>query len=326
MRDITVPSTRRFRSSVRAVVGVVAVATVVGCAVSPKVVDPSSTTLPGVPTNRPGSHAETITVGNVERTFSTYVPAGLGAGPVPMVVMLHGGFGSARQAESAYGWDAMADAHRFIVVYPNGIGRSWNAGTCCGPAMKRNVDDVAFITQVVASVERRHPIDRKRVFVTGMSNGAMMAERLACETTVFAAVASVAGAQMVPCDAPSPVSMLHIHGLADHNVPFDGSQGTGRATVPVHPPVTRTIDAWRRIDGCSAPVVTVEGVVTRSVSTCENGRGVELVTVAGAGHQWPGSKKSRPIAAKALGIDQPSTAMNATDEIWSFFEAHPAPA
>jgi polyhydroxybutyrate depolymerase len=287
-------------------------------------VGPTTTPPHTLPT---GSHAQSTIVDGTLRTYRTYVPSDLDrTKPVPLVVMIHGGFGSGSQAEKAYGWDASADAHGFVVVYPDGLNKAWNAGTCCGKPKTENLDDVGFITQVVATVRGQLPIDPRRIYVTGMSNGAMMSERLACETTLFAAAAPVAGAQMVPCDDPHPISVLHIHGLADSNVPMDGSPGDGRGKVPAHPPVTDTIAMWRTLDRCSPATSTTVGLVTRSSATCADGRAVDLVTVKGAGHQWPGSTKKNPRLAKLVGMDPPSTALNATNEIWAFFAAHPKPA
>jgi polyhydroxybutyrate depolymerase len=287
-------------------------------------VGPTTTPPHTLPT---GSHAQTLTVDGTLRTYRTYVPSGLDRSkPVPLVVMIHGGFGSGSQAEQAYGWDASADAHGFVVVYPDGLKKAWNAGTCCGTPKAENLDDVGFITQVVATVRGQLPIDPRRIYVTGMSNGAMMTERLACETDLFAAAAPVAGAQMVPCDDPHPISVLHVHGLADDSVPMDGSPGDGRGKVPAHPPVADTIAMWRTVDRCSPATSRTDGVVTRSSAACADGRAVDLVTVKGAGHQWPGSTKKNPKLAKLVGMDPPSTALNATSEIWAFFAAHPKPA
>lgn len=273
-----------------------------------------------------GSSVHDIDVDGTRRTFRTYRPADLDPSrPVPLVVMLHGGFGSALQAEADYGWDAEADTGRFVVVYPDGQRRAWNAGTCCGEPARDDVDDVRFVTGAVAAVGRSIPIDPRRVFVAGMSNGAMMAERLACETTTFAAVASVAGAQMVTCEGAAPISVLHIHGTADHHVPMDGSPGEGIGRVPVHTPVGTSIDRWRVVDGCGRPTVTAEGTVTTSVAECPSGRAVALITVDGAGHQWPGASKRNSRMKSSIGADPPSTAIDATDAIWEFFAAHPAP-
>src|SRR5581483_3179096 len=139
-----------------------------------------------------GQSSHTVHFGGVARTFRLYRPQGL-TGAVPLVVVLHGGFGSAAQAERSYHWDSAADNGHFLVAYPNGLHRAWNAGSCCGEPQKAGVDDVGFITATVAAVEQHFRIDAARVFVTGMSNGAMMALRLACQTDVFAAIASVAG-------------------------------------------------------------------------------------------------------------------------------------
>lgn len=273
-----------------------------------------------------GSTSHTIDESGTTRTYRTYVPPGLEATKaVPLVVMLHGGFGSAEQAEADYGWDAKADAEGFVVAYPNGDGRAWNAGTCCGAPARDGVDDVRFVTEVVHAVQGQISIDPRRIYVTGMSNGAMMTERLACETKVFAAAASVAGAQMVSCNDARPISMLHIYGTEDQNVPPDGSAGQGIGKVPVHQPIATSIDEWRGRDDCAPATTAVQGKVTTSTSTCASGRAVTLIAVAGAGHQWPGAHVSKPRIRALLGMDPPSTALDATSTIWSFFAAHPAP-
>jgi polyhydroxybutyrate depolymerase len=301
--------------------------TVGGCASAPHrggAKAPRSTGRPaGLPT---GSSSHRIEVAGRARSYRTYVPAGLDPSePAPLVVMLHGGFGSAAQAERSYGWDAQAEAGSFVVAYPDGDGRAWNAGTCCGASAQKGIDDVAFITAVVDAIGSDTAIDPRRIHVTGMSNGAMMAQRLACDTDVFAAMASVAGAQMVPCEHPEPISVLHIHGTADTHVPMDGSTGNGRGRVVAHTPVTTSIARWRKIDDCAPATSTTHGVVTTSTARCAHGRSVTLTTVAGAGHQWPGSDKSPSARRSRRGADAPSQALGATETIWAFFAAHPRP-
>lgn len=254
-----------------------------------------------------------------------YWPAEL-TGPAPLVVVLHGGYGDGRQAEKNYHWDGQADTGRFVAVFPNGVGRSWNAGTCCGAAKNTDVDDVAFIRSVVADVQRAVAIDPRRIYVAGMSNGAMMAYRMACETTLFAAVAPVAGTILVPCSAARPISLLAIHGEADDRVPYAGGPGkafsvSGQARVD-GPSVPADNATFRRINDCAAPDTTRSGVVSTSVAACPDGRTVELISVAGAGHQWPGADPGLSL----LGISPtPSNALDATSMIWQFFAAHPAP-
>jgi len=116
--------------------------------------------------------------------------------------------------------------------------------------------------------------------------------------------------------------VIHIHGTADHNIPYDGGPGNGPARID-GPSVPSLIGQWRLTDRCAAPSQTVAAVVTTSIATCPGGRAVELITIAGAGHQWPGGV-SHPVEERLLHLDPPSKALNATDVIWAFFDAHPA--
>ncbi len=208
--------------------------------------------------------------------------------------MIHGGYGSAQNAETDYGWDGQADADRFVVAYPDGVGHAWNVGGgCCGTPGRDQIDDVAFLTQMVTTIGHEVPIDPARIYATGISNGGLMAYRLACDTDVFAAIGPDSATLMGTCPSPAPVSVIHIHGLSDDRIPFTGGKGTGFATVVDGPPVPTVVAMWRSVDGCAAPTVTTAGVVTTSVATCPSGRAVELITITGAGHQWPGGKSPR---------------------------------
>ncbi|GAB3151767.1 PHB depolymerase family esterase [Amycolatopsis stemonae] len=272
----------------------------------------------------PATSTRTVPVGGIERTYRLYRPAGL-TGAVPLVLVLHGGFGSGEQAEAAYGWDAEADAGRFLVAYPDGVGRAWNAGGgCCGQPGRTGVDDVGFLTRLVADVSRAENVDPARVYATGISNGGMMAYRLACATTLFAAIAPDSATQLGDCPRPAPVSVLHLHGTADENIPYDGSPGRGVARID-GPPVPDVVARWREVDRCPAPATSTTGVVTTSAAICPGGRAVELITIAGAGHQWPGARGSR-FDGRVPGIDPPSPALDATHVIAQFFAAHPAAA
>lgn len=255
----------------------------------------------GAQPSQDGSGAHTITVGGTERTYRVHQPAGLPAA-APLVVMLHGGFGSGGHAERAYGWDRLADTAKFAVAYPDGLGRTWNTnGGCCGRSAREGIDDVAFITAMVDEISRDVGVDPARVYVAGMSNGGIMAYTLACNTGLFAAIGPVAATQLDPCSAPHPTSVLHIHGTADPNVRYDGAPGAGVARID-GPSVPEVDTFWRTADDCAQPMTTTDGAVTTAIAGCPDGRSVGLISVGDVGHEWPAF---------------------ATETLWQFFATHP---
>jgi polyhydroxybutyrate depolymerase len=268
-----------------------------------------------------GSSTHTIVAGGRARTFTVYRPAALPAA-APVVVMMHGGFGSASQAQRSYHWDAEADAGHFVVAYPDGLNRAWNTGGgCCGIPARTGVDDVGFITAMVAAIQHAIPVNANRVYATGISNGGIMAYTLACRTTIFAAIGPDSATELGSCPDPAPVSVIHIHGTADKNIPYNGGEGDGVAHID-GPSVPALNARWRATDHCRPPVATTAGVVTTSIANCPAGGTVELITIAGAGHQWPGATPN-VLAQKLLHTDPPSTALDATKVIWHFFAAQP---
>jgi polyhydroxybutyrate depolymerase len=263
----------------------------------------------------PGVTVHTLSVGGLDRSYRLYVPVGL-PDPAPLVVMLHGVFGSAEQAERAYGWDRLADSAKFVVAYPDGAGRAWNSGGgCCGRPAREGVDDVGFVSAAVADIAHNVGVDPDRVYATGISNGGMMSYALACNTDLFAAIGPDSATQLDICASPRPTSVLHIHGTADRIIRYDGGARPGFAQIE-GPAVPQLNAFWRDVDRCAAPAVTTAGPVTTSTASCPDGRTVELITIDGAGHQWPGS------AAGRAGADPPSDALDATMTFWQFFAEH----
>lgn len=298
----------------------IALAALAGCSVrapaaEPPAPAPSATVTP-VPVGGGETEARSIQVDGLTRTYLVHVPATLAADPA-LVVMLHGAGGTGRVSEAGRGWDEAADAAGFVVAYPDGLDRLWNAGDCCGRVSESRdgVDDVGFITALVAQLQAEFGVSRERTFATGMSNGAMMTYRLACDTDLFHAVAPVAGTIVTPCADPHPVSLLAIHGTADQTVQMNGQIGAGGTTVQGLP-VADAVAVFRAADACDPPVTTTGGPVTTDAASCPDGRQVTLITVAGAGHQWPGATTARD------GSDAPSDALDATTTIWDFFAAH----
>lgn len=271
------------------------------------------------------------------RTYRIRVPASIAAGTrVPLLIALHGGVGSGKQFEDGSGFDAIADKHRFIVVYPDGVGigrnedrlRTWNGGYCCGPAVKKNVDDVDFIRRLIGVVEGEYSIDASRVFIAGHSNGGIMAYRLACELSdVIAAVGLQAGSLGVDACAPTrPVSLIHIHGTADQNHPINGGVGTnGISRINFRSAIEgiRTFAAVERVPLTSSDVPDPKNpdVVRTTWGPDARGTEVQFVSVRGASHAWMGPMPQSRIGARLTGKQY--TRLNASETIWEFLAAHP---
>ena len=278
---------------------------------------------------------QTITVDQTERSYVLHVPRGV-QHPAPLVIVLHGGGGSAQSAIVQTGFDAEADKHGFIVAYPEGMDRArpllnalgkpgfhtWNAGACCGYAVEQGSDDVGFIRAMVAEIAAATPVNPKRIYATGLSNGGMMAYRLACEASdLVAAIGAVSAVIVVaPCEPRFPVSVLHIHGTADRNVPIEGGVGPKSIVKYPYPPVERSIAFWAAWDDCGKdPIASSPAprVTLRSYPLCALGVAVDYYVIEGGTHAWPGGKR----LAKFL--DEPSNALDATKLIWQFFADHP---
>lgn len=267
----------------------------------------------------PGDRTRSVYIGGVWRSWREHVPPGYDCRrPMAVVFNFHGfSSDSTRQLELS-GLNAKADDAGFIALTPEGIGvvQSWNAGVCCGVAAATGSDDVGFVREALANVRQRYAVDPKRVFATGMSNGGFFSHRLACEAAdVFAAIAPVSGTMGIPTCAPSrPVPVLHFHGTADTIVPYLGGGFAGGT------PVESTMRDWAARDGCgtSTRVVFQRGDATCKRWDCDGGVDVELCTIDGGGHTWPGGPPN-------LGLGNTSSDVSATDRAWDFFVAHPRP-
>ena len=251
--------------------------------------------------------------GGLNRSYRVYQPAGLAAA-APLVVMLHGVSGSEEQAENSYGWHPLADSAKFVVAYPDGVGRAWNGHGCCGQPARENVDDVGFITAMVGQISATVAIDKSRVYAAGMSNGGIMSYTLACNSAIFAAIGPDSATQLDACPTPHPTSVIQIHGTADRLVPYDGGKGTSFVNGP---PIADVNAFWRNVDHCGAPDIATNAPVTTSTAACADNRSVVLITIDGGRHGWPGGTTALERA------DPTSHALNATEIIWQFFAAHP---
>jgi polyhydroxybutyrate depolymerase len=281
---------------------------------------PGASASPAEPPNgRPGTDVlRSAKVGARARAYHAHLPPAVAEGrPLPLVLNLHGFNSNAEQEAGLSRMNATADREGFIVLYPEGTGwaQSWNAGICCGEALTKQVDDVAYIRAVLDEEARHEPVDPKRVYATGMSNGGFLSHRLACELSDrIAAIAPVAGLLGVgTCQPTRPVSVLQFAGTADALVKYEGGG------MALFPKVEDVMAGWAQRDGCQShrAVSYQKGDVTCERYTgCPAGVDVELCKVQGGGHTWPGGTPV-PMLGHTTGD------VSATERMWQFFREHP---
>ena len=253
-------------------------------------------------------------------------PAPKGA---PIILGLHGGGGNPDQFARNTGLSEPALAQGYAVIYPAGSGRgrlamlAWNAGYCCGRAASKNIDDLAFLGAVIADAAQRFGLDATRVYLTGMSNGSMLAERYAAlNPTRVKAVAGISGTMDLSAPVTGPVPLLHIHGTADTHVPYSGGKGSAGLTATVFSPVDGVIASFLKADGAlTGPGVQAiidpadDGmrVIEHEWRDAAGRPMVRLLAVEGGGHVWPGGQRSE--TGGTLDI-------NANTEVLRFFADH----
>ena len=227
------------------------------------------------PVTRSDRTWQALDVGGVQRRFTL---TGSGDG---LIVCLHGGLGEPERMSRETGLDEPAAAAGFAVAYPEGIGRTWNAGRCCGPALRGRIDDVGFVSALIRSVVASGPVDPKRICLTGLSNGGQLAYRFAIERpNEVRAIAPVAASIVCGGAAPAGVALMHIHGTADRHLRYLGGVGD-RALQPItSPPI---VDRWRLAAGSAAEAVT-ERIGSVVVPTWSGPNPVVLATLEGGGH------------------------------------------
>ena len=245
------------------------------------------------------TRVETIRADTVDRTYRVHRPATLADNP-GLVVVLHGSFGGAFQAETTTGFDVEADRLGWIAVYPDGVADGWDAFGS-GPTWGKHpgADDVVFIRQMIDVFLARDHVDPDRVYVTGHSRGGMMSYRLGCELSgLVAAIAPVSGNMAaasgsadVSCAPTNPISVLATHGTADGTIPMAG----GKVDI-IFSPMADVIARWRSLNNCAdKATLAVDGSTTTTTWACAGGSAVETRIQAGGCHCWT-SDDSRAIA------------------------------
>lgn len=260
----------------------------------------------------------TIQYNGTTRTFNIYLPANYSTSqPCPIVLNLHGYGSSAYQQASLSNMNNVADTAGFIVVYPEGLPdgsglRQWNSGYGTG------VDDVGFINLVLDFTAANYVVNQQKIYSTGLSNGGIMSNTLACELSGrIAAIAGVAGTmswlQYSSCTNAASIPVMHIHGTSDLIVPYNGNTALLGVTTLVNHwrarnnlTTNNTTTAYPNVnttDGCYAELIAYE---TGSATP------VHLIRVTNGGHTWPGSGFN---LNGNVNMD-----IDASVEIWNFFQ------
>lgn len=262
-----------------------------------------------------------IIVAALERSYTVYTPAGAQADA--MLLLLHGGGGKpSGMIGLARDMQSLADKHRLLLVYPEGVGGHWNDGRRdISAAARQNVDDIAFLRAIAGAYTQ----NIRRIFAAGMSNGGMMAQRIACEMPdVVSGVVSVAAnmpAELAPqCTPQAPVAVMFINGVQDPIVPYAGGEikilRNSRGTVLS---TEASLAFWQKQGGCtSLPDRQFTANSSRRDYRCERGK-LRLLSVSDGGHAWPGGSPYLP----GFMIGKTSEEFSASQQIIDFILENP---
>ncbi|MFG1451123.1 PHB depolymerase family esterase [Xanthobacter sp. V2C-8] len=285
------------------------------------------------------SNRQHLSVGDATRSYLVSNPAGV-VGPAPVVIALHGAGQTPESFRAYFGLDAAAAANNFVAVYPEGEGRVWNDSRPAAMRLKallRPGDDVAFLVALASRLVAEGVADPARIYLTGISNGGFMVERMACEAAdLFAAYSAIMATTPVnsqeECHPARPVPILFIHGTADTVITYSGFWTPMGATLSA--PDSAALFA--HLNGCGGvekralpDLDPADGttVTERTWQGCRDGATVTLLSVEGGGHQSPARVETRPdLATPFLGLRNRD--IDAGEEVWRFMSAFslaPAP-
>jgi polyhydroxybutyrate depolymerase len=281
----------------------------------------------------PGDHTRTLKMGEQTRSYIVHVPKSYDPKkPAPVVLALHGAGMNGAMMVPFCGLNSKSDEAGFLAVYPSGTGAgnlflTWNAGGLMGQMSRNKVDDVAFIGKLLDDLATAANVDPKRIYAAGMSNGAMMAYRLAAEMSDrIAAIAPVAGTMTIDeVKLKRPVPVIHFHGTADNLVPFGGPGRRNPSPVRFRS-VEETVKLWAKQNGCPDEPAVKElpneakdklKVTRKTWGPGTDGAEVVLYVVEGGGHTWPGRDLPFEIVGKS------TKNISASDLLWEFFQKHP---
>ena len=296
----------------------------------------------GISTRWPSLKEYKLTWEGYERSYWLYTPTARKLSPkVPVVFVIHGGGGYAQNMPkfTKKRFHRLADREGFLVVYPQGYGNQWNDGRDPQryaslrkhPAFQENLDDVGFFMQILNELDRKHKIDRRKVFACGNSNGGFMSNRLICDRPdVFRGVGVITATMDIGylpnCNPDRPAGLVIMNGTKDGGIPYEGGKqmvyGIQRGEV------LSTDDYasfWVKHNKCQTQKPNVHlpdqdgdgtHVTIQEYTDCEDRSRVVLYTIHEGGHTWPGAKSLlyEMIAGKT------TMEINACDILWEFFK------
>lgn len=279
-----------------------------------------------------GDYKFSIQFDGRERFYIAHIPHSYNKyKPTPLVLVMHGGGGNPEEMSRDTGMNNVSDRNNFIVAYPAGTAArfknrflTWGTGCADDYASVQNIDDVGFLRKVIEDVSSKFNINQKMIYSTGISEGAMMSYRLACELSdKIAAIAPVAGTiTFSDCIPDSHVSVIHFHGLEDKFALYNGGANEKHIVEPVLS-VNDTIAFWVKKNGLLSNSVAANKIGNAEMLQYGPGDdGVEVVlwTIKDGGHTWPGG--NMPSYSLVL-LGNESHDINASELMWSFFKAHP---
>ncbi len=295
---------------------------------SPTVLSPTTASQSSVPAPSETATPQAELVVGGDRRVTVHLPESYDAGrPAPLVILLHGYGSSGLGTDDYLRLARAADARGYVYAYPDGTidrdyNRFWNATDACCNFYKADVDDVAYLTDVIAEIQAKLAIDPKRIAFVGHSNGGFMSYRMACDQAgLVAAIVSLAGASFAdPADcAPSePVSVAQIHGTADDVIRYEGDRGAGRD----YPGAEATAEAWATYDGCGETPSQLSAKVDVDAALKVGADPAETSV-----SEWPGCKSGATVQLWTIpkGGHAPTITASFADSVMDFLVDHPKP-
>lgn len=270
----------------------------------------------------PGTAEQTIVVDGVVRHYSLHLPKSYQYrhGPVPLMVLLHGHGSSGVKIERSTGMSDKADKETFIAVYPDARGQP--SGWQVFDDSSGHNADVAFISQLIDTLEKLYAVDSKRIYIAGHSNGGMMAYRLGIsldnKVAGIGVSAGLLGKYLVADSSSSPVTLVAFHGKSDTVVPYDASEGDMNYRRD-YLSAPASVSVYAKHDGCDSASETTKSngnVVEENYTGCDAGSAVVFVTINNLSHKWPGDRHG-------LGMILDHADVIATNVMWDVFRRHP---